>query len=441
MTVGKATLWTILGAYLILPPVVAVDFPLIPPLDKSTIPNISALIGCWFIKGKRIQFLPKSKVARWLIIIFILSPFITVLLNPDPIIAGSTFLKGMEYYDALSAVIRQILFMLPFAFGFTFFRTERDLENILKVCVISGLIYSLPMLLEIRLSPQLNRWVYGFHPGDFIQNVRQGGFRPVVFIGHGLAVAYFIMTALVSAVTLHRIRLNVLQMSARNVVMFLGVMLILCKSVGSVIYAAIILSAIYFAKPTRQVKVACFLVMLAVSYPILRVAELVPIYEMVEVAESISEDRAQSLNFRFRNEEMLLSKAMQRSFFGWGSWGRNRVYDHRGKDISVTDGRWVITLGIFGLFGYIAEFGLLALPVFRCARVMRKIDSRRGRIVLSALVLLLAINMVDLLPNSTITPFSWLLAGTLLGYAEAVKSQKKALQKIATQPSATSIKQ
>jgi len=212
-------------------------------------------------------------------------------------------------------------------------------------------------------------------------------------------------------------------MSARNVVMFLGVMLILCKSVGSVIYAAIILSAIYFAKPTRQVKVACFLVMLAVSYPILRMAELVPIYEMVEVAESISEDRAQSLNFRFRNEEMLLSKAMQHTFFGWGSWGRNRVYDHRGKDLSVTDGRWVITLGIFGLFGYIAEFGLLALPVFRCARVIRKIDSRRGRIVLSALMLLLAINMIDLLPNSTITPFSWLLAGTLLGYSEAVKKK------------------
>jgi len=54
---------------------------------------------------------------------------------------------------------------------------------------------------------------------------------------------------------------------------------------------------------------------------------------------------------------------------------------------------------------------------------MRKIDSRRGRIVLSALVLLLAINMVDLLPNSTITPFSWLLAGTLLGYSEAVKKK------------------
>jgi hypothetical protein len=35
-----------------------------------------------------------------------------------------------------------------------------------------------------------------------------------------------------------------------------------------------------------------------------------------------------------------------------------------------------------------------------------------------ALMLMLAVNMVDLMPNATVTPLTWLLAGALLGHAE-----------------------
>ena len=34
--------------------------------------------------------------------------------------------------------------------------------------------------------------------------------------------------------------------------------------------------------------------------------------------------------------------------------------------------------------------------------------------------LLLAFNMIDMLPNATLIPFTWLMAGALLGYAEAL---------------------
>ena len=37
-----------------------------------------------------------------------------------------------------------------------------------------------------------------------------------------------------------------------------------------------------------------------------------------------------------------------------GAVGRERVYDQYGKDISITDGRWIITLGQFGAISFIA---------------------------------------------------------------------------------------
>src|SRR5690349_3189313 len=50
----------------------------------------------------------------------------------------------------------------------------------------------------MRLSPQLHVWLYGFHQHSFLQNERWGGYRPMVFMEHGLMVAMWMcMTALV----------------------------------------------------------------------------------------------------------------------------------------------------------------------------------------------------------------------------------------------------
>ena len=88
--------------------------------------------------------------------------------------------------------------------------------------------------------------------------------------------------------------------------------------------------------------------------------------------------------------------------------------------MSITDGRWIITIGQFGLFGFVAEFGLLILPVFRAASALGAAKSKRDRIYLAALALILAVNIVDLLPNAGLIPWTWLLAGALLGRAESL---------------------
>jgi hypothetical protein len=110
------------------------------------------------------------------------------------------------------------------------------------------------------------------------------------------------------------------------------------------------------------------------------------------------------LNVRFTNEDQLLRREAERFFFGWGRFGRWRIYDEWGTDITFSDGRWIITMGQFGFIGFLAEFGLLAWPVFCASAALRRLQSRKDQVFLAALTLVLAINIFDLLPNSPLRP-------------------------------------
>jgi hypothetical protein len=124
-----------------------------------------------------------------------------------------------------------------------------------------------------------------------------------------------------------------------------------------------------------------------------------------------------------------LDKASERILFGWGRFGRSRIFDEWGKDISVTDGGWIIILGQNGLLGFLAEFGLLALAVFRAASAFKFVDRKNDGIFLAALALIVAINMIDLLPNESLSPWTWLLAGSLLGRAESLRDSALRLRR------------
>ncbi len=92
--------------------------------------------------------------------------------------------------------------------------------------------------------------------------------------------------------------------------------------------------------------------------------------------------------------------------------------------ISVTDGQWVITIGQWGWLGYIAMFGLLCLPLVALWWRYRLVPAADIPPQASVLALLLGANLVDLLPNATMVPLTWLLAGTVLGHAELVHRRR-----------------
>lgn len=424
--IAKATLWTILGAYMLLPVAAEIKFPMIPALDKSSIPNLAALVGCWMCLKRPMRFWNGFGLPELLIVTLLVSLFITSDLNGDQLVYGSLVLPGVDLYDGGSAAIGQLIAFLPFFLGRQILRGSADTEEILRVLIIAGLAYSLPILLEVRMSPQLHTWIYGYFPSQmFGQQIRDGGFRPVVFMGHGLLVAFFIMTTAVAAAAFWRTGTQVARtgrVTNSAITAYLCGMLILCKTVSSFVYGVFLVPLIRLTRPKLQMKIALALVVVALLYPTLRLAGFIPTRALTELAESVSVDRAHSLEQRFDNEDALLNHATQRFWFGWGRWGRSRVYDRWGQDISLLDGTWIITMGQFGFVGFATLFGLLAFPVFRAAAVLRHIRSGNESVFLAAVTLILAINIFDLLPNSPLRPWTWLLAGALLGRSEELQA-------------------
>jgi hypothetical protein len=430
---ARALIWTILGGYLIMPPMTALDFPLIPDLDKIAIPNLMALIcAVWLLKDK-ITFLPAGAVGKGLILLFVLAPFATVLTNGDPLEFQQRTIQGMRFYDSVAAVANQAIALLPFFLGRRYLGTPAGTRAVLVALVAAGLAYSVPMLIEARFSPQMNVWVYGFFQHDFFQTIRQGGYRPVVFLPHGLWVAFFALMALLASLVMLRESPAEAQPKAALILIYLFYMLLVCKSAGPLVYLVSIGPLLIFAPTRVQILVAAVLAALVIAYPILRGAHLVPLDQILDFASSFSVDRAYSLQFRIENEEILLDRAQERPWFGWGGYGRNFLRDPiTGEMTNIADGAWIIVLGMNGWLGYIAEFGLTALPLLALAREVLV----RGAVIsrtTAALALILAANMVDLLPNATHIPFTWLMAGALMGEAERMASLRRDVVRAAEQ--------
>ncbi|MDP2495604.1 hypothetical protein Q8W25_16355 [Shimia thalassica] len=432
---GQALIWSLVGCYLILPPYpVAFDPPLMPALNKTTLPNLAVFVF-WILSSKpNADLLPKSLLARVLIAVFLFSPIITVVTNPEPLIFAQSSIRGLVMLDAVGIILTQFMTIAGFLAARGLLATAASQKDIMRIFVVAGLAFSLPVLVEVRLSPQMNTWVYGFFQHLFAQSIRGSGFRPMVFLEHGIWVAFFVMMTCMFAMALFRNGTPGTRTRYLLAGVYLFGVLILCKTLAALLYGGFVGVLVLLASRRLQAHIAVLLALFALAYPILKGADVIPERAMLEQAAKVSAERAQSLAFRFSNEEELLRRVQQKPVFGWGTWGRNQEHNYfTGQIESVTDGRWIIVIGMFGWVGFLAEFGLLALPIFLVwleqGRIERDKQNNRsdrdetwGRLehspYVGALLLVLAINLVDLLPNATLTPLTWLVAGALLGHAE-----------------------
>lgn len=433
-SIQTATVLSILCGYMFLPVRTVIDFPVLPPLGKDSVAVLAALFGAMLVQRRRVSLMgDKRTLEKWLILLLLTLPVFSVLTNGESFIIGGRFLPALTIRDSISLVFGQFILIIPFAMGRQFFRSYESQLQVFKVIVVAGLIYSIAILYEIRMSPQLHRLVYDYFPHSFLQQKRGGGFRAVVFMGHGLWVAFFVMVTLSFATALSKIGENIRNISTSKISYYFFIVLLLCKSLGAFFLGVFAFYLIKFTKVKLQMRLAGLLAVLALVYPVMSITNLFPHEQVIELAGSISEERAASLRFRFDNEYILLSHAREKIIFGWGGWGRNRVYNEEtGRDESVTDGEWIITLSQFGAVGFIAEFGLLAISVFRAKKAIVFLSSKREQVILAAHALFVSLLMVDQIPNSSLSPWLWLLAGVLLGRSESIinENEKKSLRTI-----------
>ena len=83
--------------------------------------------------------------------------------------------------------------------------------------------------------------------------------------------------------------------------------------------------------------------------------------------------------------------------------------------LSIRDGEWINTITDFGLVGFLSKFGLLLLPVFFVARRLKHVRRESDRRLLAALALIIALSVVDLIPNGNYNYLVFMFSGALYG--------------------------
>ena len=429
----KAGITALVLGVMLLPELAAFDPPALPPIDKMAVACLASYLGAMLLARRelaRARFLRGAEA--WFLLV-IIGNIGTSLTNPDPVIIGGGIdydgetrlpeitLQAMTKYDILSSTVRDVLgILLPFHLGRVLIRTREDALVMARVIAGTMLLLLPLMLFELRFSPQLHYWIYGYYALDFAHNMRGGGFKSSLFLSSGLAVAMFLMAGMFSLAMLRRAREKVAGFGAGVLLPVFWGMLLISRNVGANIYALAAMPLLLGRKVASAGRLAVVLSLFVIAFPSLRATQTFPADDLVAFAAKYSAARAQSLGFRFDNEDILLERANERQWFGWGGFGRNRVYDERGKDISVTDGEWIIRYGSRGVIGFVGAFGLLVWPIFMARRRTRRLADAEAVYVINALSLLTALHTLDLLPNGLFTVFPYFFAGALAGVCEGM---------------------
>jgi hypothetical protein len=250
----------------------------------------------------------------------------------------------------------------------------------------------------------------------------------MVYMDHGLMTASWMGLALfIGAWLLYTGYLpeKILSVPSRLLFLALAGTFLMMKSYGAIF---LIFIGLLFVFLSNRLKNIWLIVILLIAPPLYVYTRTTGIWDGTNlsnfVAEKFSPTRAQSLQFRFDNETILIKKAMEGTVFGWGGYGRSRVYDNTGKDITVADGLWIITLGQNGIFGLVALIVAVQTPVvFYLMRTSPEHWNEKNRAAPTVMTVFLAIYMIDSLLNAMINPVYMVFGG---GVASALLIGEKA---------------
>lgn len=417
LTAVQIVIWLTLVPYLFLPEKFAINLPGLPDIDKTASISLG-LLGAYLFQSNKFRAARRfaqgqgaPAVKRALVALFALmfaGAFLSLFSNREPLVFEFVTLPGLRLWDSLATVAALVLLILPFVFASRFLSTSEAHKEFLAALVICGVVYSLLILVEARLSPQLHTWVYGYFQHSFVQHVR-GGYRPIVFLQHGIWVGFFIFTSLIAAFALWRSTQDRRWLYAGLWLLFV---LVLSRNLGALMIGLFCLS-VFLLRTQQQIKIAAAIALVVLLYPALRQVGLIPTDQLTGLILRVSQDRAQSLQFRFDTEDLLLDRAALKPLTGWGGYSREQIYDERGKKLSTPDGLWILTIGTKGWVGYIALFGVLTFPILF---VWSKRLKTKPPPETMALVLIITGNLIYLIPNATLTPVGWLTFGALAGH-------------------------
>lgn len=387
--------------------------PGFPDYSKISATSYAVLFFTFLFDGQRIR----QFRLQWLdmpMLVWCLCPFFSNLSN------------DIDLYDSIAFTLEQTMkWGVPFFLGRIYLSDLIGLRYLAIGIFAGGMVYIPLCLFEMRMSPKLHIMLYGGFPHSmFAQAVREGGYRPTVFTGHGLILSFIMITALTVGVWLWKT--GILREIFRiPMVIAIPVFLltdIFLRSTGAYITLAVALALLFSSVLIFRSNLAAYLVIGAVILYLY----LVIVSDPPRITDNIidflskyvSPERIGSLQFRFDNEALLLEKAKLRLLLGWGGFGRNFVTNEVGQATTVVDSLWIITIGSLGLVGLTALLSSVFLPVIALinTKCPIKVWDRPEFAAPGVLALVLLMYSVEILVNAPVLPHLTLVVGALTGY-------------------------
>lgn len=406
MSVPRAVAALYVLGWLFLPPNIGYNLPGIPPWTKYNALATAAVLGAVIFDGKRV-FAFKPKWFDMPSVLFCLIPMASSLSN------------GLGVWDGLSNILTYVFqWGVPYFIARLYFSNISGVRDLALWIVIGSIIYIPLCLYEIRMSPHLNKDIYGYFQNPFNQTRRMGGFRPMVFMNTGLAVGLWMCSGALIAFMcwLGGWPKKLFGMPMWAWAIALGATAVLCKSLGAVM---LMCAAMAVGWMSRRFKTPVFVLLLAIVpiiYIGVRTTNVWEGKELLDAVGAVTPDRAQSLMVRLRNERVTVDHGLERPIFGWGGWGRNRVSIEESGFRSVVDGMWVIIVSQRGLTGLACLLFILGMPVVLFASRWRALGMWHPWLLPGlGMCLVLTMFAADNLFNAMLNPIYVLAAGAVMG--------------------------
>lgn len=413
----RAVLISVIGGWLLLPQY-SYSFQGIPSYGSSAAIALGLILGGW-LSGHRQKANFQWKIYDLPMIMWCFSAIPTSLTNQ------------LGIYDGISATFGNIVaWGIPYLAGRIYFKDSEALRDLCLGIMIGGLLYLPLCLYEIRMSPRLNITLYGFFPHEWRQHFRYGGWRPIVFMQHGLMVALWMAIATTVAFWLWRSRTIKHIKGVPMAYIFIGLMLttILSKSANGWFTLALG-CGLYFVYRKSKTNLPFVLLILTIPlYLLLRMTEVISVDNVTMVAAHIFDaERVGSLQVRLTQEDLFVRHTLSSPLFGWGGHSRGWPVDPETGQrlIKMVDAMWIIHLSRTGFFGLVAFLTAMLigpwLALRSAAKVAPKEDSTHLIPVVMSLVVILF--MIDSLFNGMRNPAYILSSGALVSWYLASQKQ------------------
>jgi len=336
----------------------------------------------------------------------------------------SSLSNDLGAYDGLAVVLTHFVWWgIPYLLGRAYLTDASELRELAVAMVKFSVIYVPLIVFENRMSATLHLRLYGFTSGGSDNYAAFGplGWRPSVFMQNGLALTFFMGSCALLAVSLWVSGWNrrIWGIALGPIIVALLVSTILCKCLGANLLTFTGIAVLLLSRKFHLPVLLYCLIAVAPLYMVLRATGVLDGRKLIALTEATAtQQRADSLATRMVNEDRLVAKAMERPVFGWGGWGRARVRDESGKDITLTDGLWVIAIGQQGIFGLIALYLTFLLP---CFLLVRRHDGGLTDAAVAPLmvfVVIVSLYAIDNLFNAMLNPLFLLATGGLTSLCE-----------------------